>query len=128
MPDETTLKRRFHQKMLDCCEETGVRSKAMGDPYWPRRFLRMVHRRGGLEAARHYLNAPAPQPGLHETIKRGLPNLALEVVVLYHPWRTLFTAQELAEARRRLDAELAYALTHGNPRAADLLEQELRDL
>lgn len=58
----------------------------------------------------------------------GLPEQSLEVAVLQHPWRALFTPQELAEARRRLEAELAHLRKAGDQYATDLLERALRQI
>jgi hypothetical protein len=44
------------------------------------------------------------------------------------PWRALFTPQELAEARRRLEAERVRLREAGDDQLAARLEQVLRQL
>src|SRR5262249_48391107 len=96
------LEQRFHGLMKDLYLETRRRSTAKGKPYWSNYFNRSVAQRGGLEAARRYLAGRDPQDGFQRMIDLGLEDISVEAVVLQAPWRELFTAEELATARRRL--------------------------
>src|SRR4051794_9274705 len=98
MPKEIT--EQFHQEML------GIYDAALKlqPPYKARVFLGMVHEHGGREVANRLLATPKPSTGFTELYLRGKQNLRLtvEYLVLKEPWRTLFTEQQLAVARKRL--------------------------
>jgi hypothetical protein len=128
MTHDATLKQRFTKHVLDLNYEIGVQAKAMGDRYRPTRMRQMLRNRGGLETAQLKLAGRTPQPRFHRTIMLGLPDLSLEVAVLQRPWRALFTPQQLAEARSRLEAELAYLRQTGQAALADRLDQVLGQL
>jgi len=75
--------------------------------YWPRRFRMKVRNWGGIEAARDYLN-PKKYKGTSEGFER-LKNLSqlqhsMEALVLRLCYSTLFTPEQLAVARQRLNS------------------------
>ena len=94
---------RFHQEMLRICEE----AKEFG--YNPRYLQKMVMDEGGRGAAKRLLRRGVePTYGLVRLRHAGRLDISVEALVLREPsWSALFTHEELAEARRRLD-ELGY--------------------
>ncbi len=90
----------FHTAML------GIHAAALKlkPPYRPTEFLRMVQSYGGKETAARLLATPNPSSGFTELFLRGKDKLRLSVeyLVLQHPWRDLFTAEQRARARKRL--------------------------
>lgn len=91
------LERRFHAQMIDIYRRAAAECR-----YRPTRFLQMVNERGGLAAAKDLLRTARPSEGLTILWKAGRLDLTVESLVLQEPWRTLFTAEELDEADRRL--------------------------
>ncbi len=91
---------QFHHAML------GIYDAALKlkPPYSARYFLNMVQEHGGKETANRLLATAKPSSGFAELFLRGRENLQLSVeyLVLKDPWRTLFTEEQLAVARRRL--------------------------
>ncbi len=79
-------------------------ARRLKPPYTPTEFRRMVTDLGGKEAADRLLAARNPSSGFTELYLRGKENLKLSVefLVLQSPWRTLFTPEQRAIARRRL--------------------------
>ncbi|PLP96264.1 hypothetical protein [Cupriavidus pauculus] len=74
-------------------------------PYRATYLLGMVNRHGGKEAANRLLAAAKPSDSLTELFLRGgreSLRLSVEYLVLQQPWRTLFTEDQLAVARKRL--------------------------
>lgn len=70
-------------------------------------FLQMLEEYGGVETARRLLAKRDAQAGLFRLWELGLLGESVEAVVLQDRFRGLFTAEELSEARRRLE-ELGY--------------------
>ncbi len=70
-------------------------------------FLQMLEEHGGRETAKRLLAKREPQAGLFELWRLSLLHESMEAVVLQDRFRSLFTEDELAEARRRLE-ELDY--------------------
>ena len=92
---------RFQQEMFRVYREvTEFR-------YYPTYFLRMVNEQGGLAAAKQLLSGDAVSSGFTRLWKEQRLDLSVEAVVLQEPWRSLFTDEELAKARRRLE-EVGY--------------------
>jgi hypothetical protein len=91
---------QFHNAML------GIYDAALKltPPYRANIFLRMIHDNGGKLAADKLLATTQPSQGFTELFLRGKENLRLSVeyLVLQNPWRTLFTEEQLAVARKRL--------------------------
>ena len=90
---------RFHQEMLRICEE----AKEFG--YDPFVLRNMVIRWGGRDAAKRLLRRGTdPTYGLIRLWDADRLDLSVEALTLREPsWSALFTLEELAEARRRLD-------------------------
>lgn len=92
------LEKRFHDAMLSLYE---VWRDACG--YRAIRFLQMVRRRGGLEAARRLLRHKGASKGFATLHEAGKVHLTMEAMLIENPeWRTLFSAKELRVATKRL--------------------------
>lgn len=66
-------------------------------------FLQMLTDNGGLATAKTLINATRPSDGYTALFERGRLDLTVEAVVIESPrWHVLFTADELAKARKRL--------------------------
>lgn len=70
--------------------------------YHPIRFLQLVEELGGTATAKKLLAEPL-QEGFTTLWEHGRLDLSMEALVLRQLWRPLFTEDELATARRRLD-------------------------
>jgi len=100
MPSQ--LEQQFHKEMI------ALYHRAVAEcDYRPTRFLQMVTERGGLAAAKDLLRASRPAEGLTILWEHGRLDLSVEALICRTPWSTLFTADELAIARKRLQ-ELGY--------------------
>jgi hypothetical protein len=91
------LTKRFHQKMLQIYERAAKECH-----YRPIRFLQMVPERAGLAAAKELLRADKPAEGLTRLWELGRLDISMEALVCEEPWRSLFTADEVAVAEKRL--------------------------
>lgn len=91
---------QFHAAMLNIYE----RGTHLKPPYRATRFLQMVQGQGGKAAADQLLAASNPSSGFTELYLRGAENLriSVEYLVLQSPWSSLFSAEQLAFARKRL--------------------------
>jgi hypothetical protein len=67
----------------------------------------MVSEEGGLKAAKTLLHADGYSEGLKALWEKGRLDITMEAIVIQEPWSQLFTIDELATARRRLE-ELGY--------------------
>ena len=76
----------------------------------------MLERDGGLKTAKRLIASRGPQKGLFTLQGLGLLGESMEAVMLQERFRPLFTEEELAEARRRLE-ELGY-FTKSEPDSA----------
>jgi len=66
-------------------------------------FHRMLIEKGGLATAKQLINDPTVSQGYTNLWERGRLDLSVEAVVIDNPkWHSLFTAEELARARKRL--------------------------
>ncbi len=94
------LLEEFHTAML------GIYYAALKlkPPYRANQFLQMVQEHGGKETADRLLATSKLSSGFTELYLRGKENLCLSVeyLVLKRPWRTLFTEEQRAIARKRL--------------------------
>ncbi len=77
------------------------------DPYRPTRFKKMVQDYGGKEAADRLLASSETPVGLgklfvHANGDYEALKISMEYLVLSDPWKTLFTEEQLAVARKRL--------------------------
>lgn len=74
--------------------------------YWAKRFIRSVREKGGVATAKRMLQPQRDDvitDGLQALIDAGRIDLSLETLVLSKRFRSLFAAEELAEAERRLE-------------------------
>src|SRR3954467_1272099 len=98
MPESgSDLERQFEAGMFEIYERAG---HEVG--YWATRYLQMLRRRGGLATARHLLHPPVESAGYAALREAGRLDLTVEALVLKPEFEPLFTADELASARRRL--------------------------
>jgi uncharacterized protein with NAD-binding domain and iron-sulfur cluster len=91
------LEVRFHREML--CVYRRAKDECH---YNATRFLHMVSEQGGLAAAKSLLHAEGYSEGLTALYELGRLDITMEAVVIQPPWSQLFTEDELATARRRL--------------------------
>ena len=96
MPDN--LEQQFHEQMINIYRNalTQTRYKATG-------FLEMVTMQGGLAAAKTLLHTLHLPDWFAALWARGRLDLTMEYMLIQPPWRSLFTNEELAVARKRLD-------------------------
>jgi hypothetical protein len=94
----TPLEKEFEAAMLDTYDQTSQFH------YYPTYFLRMVQEYGGVGAAKRLLAAPNAQQGLYKLWELGGLDFSMEALVIQEKYQSLFTAEELAEAHKRLDA------------------------
>ena len=96
---------RFHQRMLQVYEQ----AKAECD-YTATRFRNRVLDQGGLKAAKALPGSGGYSEGLTRLWEEKRLDISMEATVLQDPWRELFTEEELAVARQKLD-DLGYHVT-----------------
>ena len=93
----TIKSQQFHSAMF------GIYQRAKAEVgYNATRFLQMLDEHGGLETARILLHAPGVSEGYTALWERKRLDLTVEALVIEPEWRDLFTADELAVARKRL--------------------------
>ena len=95
------LENQFHQAMLD------IHNKAKEHERYGSYFKRMIDQHGGVIAAKRLLEKQEIQQGLRKLWELNLLNLSMEALVIQERFQPLFTSEEIAEARRRLE-ELGY--------------------
>src|SRR5882672_9874293 len=95
--ERSEAERQFDHAMHHTYEAAG---KETG--YWAGRFLQMVRRRGGVDAARKLLADPQVSDGFLKLRKAGRLDLSVEREVLRPKFDSLFTDEERAVARQRL--------------------------
>jgi len=95
------LAESFHQEML----ATYDAALKLKPPYRAKSFLSMLEEHGGKGTADRLLATHKPSQGFTELFLRGKDNLRLSVeyIVLRDPWRSLFTPEQRAVARKRLN-------------------------
>lgn len=96
-----TLEDEFHRAMV------GVYEVAKERGYNANYFLQMLGEYGGLATAKRLLADGTIQYGLWQLKQLGLLGHSMEAAVIEERFRSLFTEEEVQEARRRLD-ELGY--------------------
>lgn len=96
-----SLEAEFTQALEGTVEAAKARN------YIPTYFMQMLGELGGVETAKRLLAKSEPQTGLYELWRLDLIKDSMEAVVLQDKFRSLFTPEEIAEARRRLE-ELGY--------------------
>jgi len=94
----TVLEAKFHEAMINiynsAWKECNYRATA---------FLHMVVSMGGVQTAKKLLSTSVMQSGLYELFECGRLDLTVETLVLQPEYQDLFTPEELAEARRRIE-------------------------
>ena len=97
MSASKSLEDEFHKRMLD------IHKKALKECHFNGHyFLRMVVYHGGVAAAKQLLNTDESQSGFTELHLCGRLDLTTEHLVLEPEFRSLFSEDELKEARSRL--------------------------
>ena len=81
----------------------GTVEAARDSKYNPAYFLKMLAQYGGLETAKRLIAKRDPQAGLMQLWELRLLNDSMEAVMLRSRFRSLFTDEELAEAKQRLE-------------------------
>jgi len=94
----TSLEAKFHEAMLDVYKSALKECK-----YRATAFLGMVIDMNGVQAAKKLLSTSVMQSGLYELFDCGRLDLTVETLVLQPEYQELFTLQELAEAKRRIE-------------------------
>ena len=97
-----TIEKQFHQEMLRISDQ----AKEFG--YYPSYFLGMVREQGGLGAAKQLLKGDEMSGGLMRLWEQKRLDVSVEALVLGELWASLFTDEEIASARWRLE-ELGYS-------------------
>ena len=97
------LETAFHERMRQIYDQA---EDECG--YKATRFLQMVNVDGGLAAARKLLSAGGYSEGLTRLWEEKRLDISMEATILQEPWQQLFTEQELAIARKKLE-ELGYS-------------------
>jgi hypothetical protein len=92
------LEARFDAAMLRSYEVAG---QEVG--YWATRYLQLVRRRGGLDAARYLLAQRVTSDGYARLREAHRLDLTVEALVLEPDYAPLFTPEELATASGRLE-------------------------
>lgn len=93
------LEARFEGAMFDIYR----RAKAEAG-YNASIFVQMLCDRGGLSTARQLINAARPSDGYTHLYERGRLDLTVEALVVDGAeWSALFSPEEIARARRRLE-------------------------
>jgi 5-methylcytosine-specific restriction enzyme A len=94
-----TLKADFQDELERTYLEAGERTG-----YWGKRFIQKVRRVGGVRTAKDMLapRTAAQRKGLDAILAAGRPDLSLEYIVSKRRFRSLFTQDEIREAKSRL--------------------------
>lgn len=96
-----SLESEFDEAMLNAYRRAGQEAG-----YWGNYMNRDIKNKGGRATAKHMLlprKSGSFHKGFQAIIDAGRVDLSIEYLVLNGRFRTLFTADELAEAQRRLD-------------------------
>jgi len=92
------LEEQFTQAMFEIYRVAKAEAK-----YNATIFLQMIADRGGLDTARYLINQTHPSDGYTHLYERGRIDLTVEAMVVENAkWHSLFTADELERAQRRL--------------------------
>lgn len=96
---KTPLEKQFHQDMIDGSVELKTKYH-----YSPTYFLQMVHEHGGIGAVKRLLQTPDTQDGLTHLWEIQRLDMSCEAAVLNPKYASLFSAEEMREAKKRLKA------------------------
>jgi hypothetical protein len=95
--ERKVLEQEFHAQMLEICK----REREIGRD--PKLFERKIRELGGVSAAKYYLKPRSgPTQGFGALRRRQRLDLTVESLVLEDRLASLFTADELATAKKRL--------------------------
>tara|TARA_B100000378_G_scaffold34333_1_gene25881 strand:- start:441 stop:764 length:324 start_codon:yes stop_codon:yes gene_type:complete len=95
---EDLLKQKFNMAMFDIHRRAKAEAKHNATA-----FLQMLNDRGGLDTAKSLINAKSQSDGFTALFLAGRLDLTVEAVVIEDQrWHILFTDEELARARKRL--------------------------
>ena len=97
----TDLKKQFHHAMIS------VHENAKDHDYFATYIKRMLDTYQGIEMAKRLLAKQEIQEGLMKLWEMKLLNHSMEAFVVQERFKSLFTEEEIAEARRRRE-ELGY--------------------
>lgn len=119
-----TLEEQFHDEMVDLYKKTGRETG-----YWAHRYLQKVKRVGGLQAAHDWLNPKIDSTsGLQRLLEKNRIDLSFEALVLHDSWSSLFTAEELQVAQKRLNSAASLRLPEEVPDRISLVEGAVRQI
>jgi hypothetical protein len=88
---------RFHAAILELTEQS------MDIDPLAEQFKMRIQKDGGVETAKRLINDRRPQPGLIRLWEARRLDISVEALMLKTKYQSLFTDEELAEARRRLE-------------------------
>jgi len=88
----------FEQEALEGCKVLSRRHH-----YTPTYFIQMVYEQGAVNAAKALLKSEKPSEGLFTLWELGRLDMSIEAMALMRKYRSLFTPEELATAKKRLD-------------------------
>jgi len=95
------LERKFHDEMLNIYDTAKTECN-----YIATRFYQMVLEHGGLNAAKHLLAGNISE-GIKRLWEEKRLDISMEATIIQDPWHKLFSDNELAIARKRLN-DLGY--------------------
>ena len=90
------LEKDFEAAMLHLYEELRIHSRTAS------RLLIEIKKRGGLKTAKNLLHNDKISYGLSEIMAQGRPNLTVEFLVLKPEWSSLFSTEEIKQAKKNL--------------------------
>ena len=94
----TPIEEAFHKDMLAVHDNVG---RSTG--YWPRRFLQKVKRSGGVMSAKYWLAKNGVSEGFKRLSEEKKLEFSTEVLILRAEYKGLFSDEEQAIARKRLE-------------------------
>ena len=92
--EQQNLRQQFHEEMYRLYREAAEFN------YYPTRFLQMVDNHGGVGAASRLIGQMTD--GFTRLYCEGRLDLSVEAVVIQPRWQSLFTEDEISQARQRL--------------------------
>ena len=92
--EQQNLRQQFQEEMYRIYREASAFN------YYPTRFLQMVDNHGGVGAASRLIGQMTD--GFTRLYCEGRLDLSVEAVVIQPRWQSLFTEDEITQARQRL--------------------------
>jgi hypothetical protein len=93
---------KLEQEFTEALEGTIRAAKSKG--YIPSYFIQMLAKHGGVNTAKRLLADKDTQSGLFTLWELGLLHESMEAIVLIEKFQSLFSLEELQEARNRLES------------------------